>query len=125
MAENYNFKDKETKWQKAWEEAQIFATPELKPGDKKAYILDMFPYPSGAGIHMGHTLSYTGSDVVARFNRLQGKKVHHPMGWDAFGLPAENFAIKSGVHPSVSTQNNSDNFRRQLKMAGFSYDWAR
>lgn len=112
-------------WQQRWDEAQLFVAPELQPGDKKAYILDMFPYPSGSGLHVGHLLGYTGSDILARAARMQGKKVLHPMGWDAFGLPAENFALKQGVHPAKSTQKNIAEFKRQFKQVGISYDWSR
>jgi len=91
----------------------------------KYYVLDMFPYPSGAGLHVGHPLGYIATDIIARYKRHKGFNVLHPMGWDAFGLPAEQYAIKTGTHPSVTTKNNIDNFRRQIKMLGFSYDWDR
>lgn len=114
----------EPKWQRFWEDNQTFATQGLS--DKpKYYVLDMFPYPSGAGLHVGHVEGYTASDIVARFKRMEGYEVLHPMGWDAFGLPAEQYAIEKGVHPRVSTQQNIDNFRNQLKLMGFSYDWNR
>ncbi|HGY91252.1 MAG TPA: leucine--tRNA ligase, partial [Planctomycetes bacterium] len=114
----------EPKWQRFWEENQTFATQGLS--DKpKYYVLDMFPYPSGSGLHVGHVEGYTASDIVARFKRMEGFEVLHPMGWDAFGLPAEQYAIDKGVHPRVSTQQNIDNFRSQLKLMGFSYDWNR
>lgn len=115
----------EPKWQKIWANSQAFLTPDLKPGDPKDYILVMFPYPSGTGLHVGHLLGYTGTDIIARVARMQGKKVLHPMGWDAFGLPAENYAIKSGVHPAITTAKNTKEYKRQLQQIGMSYDWER
>jgi leucyl-tRNA synthetase len=115
----------EPSWQKKWEASDAFASGNPKKGDQKKYVLDMFPYPSGEGLHVGHVESYTASDIVARYNRMRGAQVLHPMGWDAFGLPAENFALKTGVHPRITTKKNTDNFRRQLKRMGFSYDWSR
>ncbi len=118
----------EPKWQDAWEAAKAFKTPtdltELikKP---KYYVLDMFPYPSGAGLHVGHPEGYTATDVLARLKRMQGFNVLHPMGWDAFGLPAERAAMRDGIHPAIITKRNVDNFRRQIKRLGFSYDWDR
>jgi len=112
----------EPKWQQRWQENKVFATPTTKD-QEKMYVLDMFPYPSGYGLHVGHLLPYTGSDVVARVARMQGKAVLHPMGWDAFGLPAENFAIKTGVHPAISTDKNTVEFKRQLGQIGTTYDW--
>lgn len=123
--QKYNHLEIEKKWQYSWAEAGIFNTPELNEGDQKAYILDMFPYPSGNGLHVGHILGYTGSDILARQARMLGKKVLHPMGWDAFGLPAENYAIKSGVHPSISTNKNILVFKEQINKTGLSYDWDR
>ncbi len=120
---SYQHLDIEPKWQAAWEKDRVFATPELREGDDKAYILDFFPYPSGSGLHVGHMLGYTGTDILSRVARMRGKKVLHPMGWDAFGLPAENFAIKSGVHPAISTAQNVQEFKRQFRQAGISYDW--
>ncbi len=114
----------EPRWQKYWEEHQTFAAPRL-PGPQKMYVLDMFPYPSGEGLHVGHPEGYTATDIVCRFQRMRGKSVLHPMGWDAFGLPAEQHAKKTGTHPRTSTENNIATFRRQLKMLGFSYDWSR
>ncbi|MGV3624237.1 MAG: leucine--tRNA ligase [Archangium sp.] len=118
----------EPKWQAAWDEKQTFRTPteiaELKK-KPKYYVLDMFPYPSGAGLHIGHPEGYTATDVMARIKRMQGFNVLHPMGWDAFGLPAERSAVREGIHPAVITKRNVDNFRRQLKRIGFSYDWSR
>ncbi len=120
----YNPNEIEPRWQTYWEENRVFATPEM-PGDKKRYVLDMFPYPSGDGLHVGHPEGYTATDIVSRFARLRGESVLHPMGFDAFGLPAEEHAIKTGEHPRIQTQSNIDNFTRQLKMLGFSYDWDR
>ncbi|PAY20909.1 leucine--tRNA ligase [Rhodopirellula sp. SM50] len=120
----YNPAEIEPRWQAYWEEHKTFATPE-KPGPKKRYVLDMFPYPSGDGLHVGHPEGYTATDIVCRYARLCGESVLHPMGFDAFGLPAEEHAIKTGEHPRIQTQRNIDNFTRQLKMLGFSYDWDR
>ncbi|TWT57643.1 Leucine--tRNA ligase [Thalassoglobus neptunius] len=117
----------ESKWQTYWDEHETFVTSN-EPNDAsqgKMYVLDMFPYPSGSGLHVGHPEGYTATDIVCRFNRMKGKHVLHPMGWDAFGLPAEQHAINTGTHPRVTTYENIDNFRRQLKMLGFSYDWSR
>ena len=120
----YNPAEIEPKWQKFWAEHKTFRTPELPIGEK-LYVLDMFPYPSGSGLHVGHPEGYTATDIVCRFARMQGKTVLHPMGFDAFGLPAEEHAIKTNVPPRVSTENNIAEFTRQLKMLGFSYDWDR
>ncbi len=114
----------EPKWQAWWEAHGTFATPRL-PAGRKAYVLDMFPYPSGDGLHVGHPEGYTATDIVARFERMRGTTVMHPMGFDAFGLPAEEYAIRTGTPPRESTNRNIDTFRRQLKMLGFSYDWDR
>jgi leucyl-tRNA synthetase len=126
----YPFDQIEPKWQAIWDERQIFHTP--NPGDKnfdsrkpKFYVLDMFPYPSGAGLHVGHPEGYTATDIIARYKRMRGFNVLHPMGWDAFGLPAEQYAIKSGQHPAVTTRENVAKFKSQLKRIGFSYDWQR
>ena len=120
----YNHKQIEKKWQQHWEDNHVFRAED--GSDKpKYYILDMFPYPSGAGLHVGHPLGYIATDIIARYKRHKGFNVLHPMGWDAFGLPAEQFAIKTGTHPAITTKNNIDNFRRQIKMLGFSYDWDR
>lgn len=126
----YPFDVFEPKWQQIWDERKTFKTG--NPGDEgfdasrpKCYVLDMFPYPSGAGLHVGHPEGYTATDIVARFKRMNGFNVLHPMGWDSFGLPAEQYAIKTGQHPAITTFRNIDNFRRQLKMLGFSYDWDR
>jgi leucyl-tRNA synthetase len=114
----------EPKWQKFWDQNQTFKT-EDKSSKPKYYVLDMFPYPSSTGLHVGHPEGYTATDIMARFKRSKGYNVLHPMGWDAFGLPAEQFAIKTGVHPATTTNQAIENFRRQLKMLGFSYDWTR
>ena len=120
----YNHKHIEYKWQDNWEEQKTFKVDE-DPVKPKYYVLDMFPYPSGAGLHVGHPLGYIATDIVARYKRMQGFNVLHPMGWDAFGLPAEQYAIKTGTHPRETTKKNIENFRRQIKMLGFSYDWDR
>src|SRR5215208_5300187 len=123
----YNFTAIEKKWQAYWLANKTFAA--VDPADAgnmpKAYVLDMFPYPSGAGLHVGHPEGYTATDILARYKRMRGFNVLHPMGWDAFGLPAEQYAIQTGTHPRATTQNNINNFRRQIKMLGFSYDWER
>jgi leucyl-tRNA synthetase len=122
----YNHATIEPKWQAFWEKNQAFAAPRLpKPGTKKLYALDMFPYPSGDGLHVGHPEGYTATDIVCRAARMQGQSVMHPMGFDAFGLPAEEHAIKTGEHPRSRTEKNIETFRRQLKSLGFSYDWSR
>lgn len=120
----YNFSEIEKRWQKFWAEEKTFRA-ENKSDKPKFYVLDMFPYPSGAGLHIGHPEGYTGSDILARYKRAKGFNVLHPMGWDAFGLPAEQFAIKTGKHPRGQTLANIDNFRRQLQMLGFAIDWER
>ncbi len=114
----------EPKWQQFWEKNETFRV-EFDTSKPKLYVLDMFPYPSGDGLHVGHPEGYTATDIVCRFNRMRGKNVLHPMGWDAFGLPAEQHAIKTGTHPRVTTEKNINTFKRQLKMLGFSYDWSR
>ena len=122
----YNHATIEPKWQAYWESHQTFAAPRLpKPGTKKLYALDMFPYPSGDGLHVGHPLGWVATDIVCRAARMQGVSVMHPMGFDAFGLPAEEHAIKTGQHPRVQTQKNIANFRRQIRMLALSYDWSR
>ncbi len=120
----YKFTEIEQKWQTYWEENKTFKTTEdySKP---KYYILDMFPYPSGAGLHVGHPEGYTATDILSRYKRMKGFNVLHPMGYDAFGLPAEQYAIQTGTHPAITTQKNCDNFRRQIKAIGLSYDWDR
>ncbi len=120
----YNPADIEPKWQRHWHDHETFRTKD-DPALPKFYVLDMFPYPSGQGLHVGHPEGYTATDIVARFKRMQGFNVLHPMGWDAFGLPAENYAIKTGTHPAQTTKRNIANFKRQLRMFGFSYDWDR
>src|SRR5688572_7779619 len=118
----------EPKWQQAWAKSKVFKTPEtlaeLK-GKPKYYVLDMFPYPSGSGLHVGHPEGYTATDVVARMKRMQGFNVLHPMGWDAFGLPAERAAERDNIHPAIITAENIGNFKRQIDRLGFSYDWDR
>ena len=124
----YNPAEIEPRWQAYWEQNKTFATatkPDLSKGGKKRYILDMFPYPSGDGLHVGHPEGYTATDIVSRFARMRGDSVLHPMGFDAFGLPAEEHAIRTGEHPRVQTYRNIQEFTRQLKMLGFSYDWDR
>jgi leucyl-tRNA synthetase len=120
----YNPAQIEPKWQQFWESRRIFATPRLPQGPK-VYVLDMFPYPSGEGLHVGHPEGYTATDITARWQRMQGRTVMHPMGWDAFGLPAEQYAKKTGTPPRVTTEKNIATFRQQLKSLGFSYDWDR
>ena len=120
----YNPAPIEAKWQSYWDEHHTFATQRL-PASEKMYVLDMFPYPSGDGLHVGHPEGYTATDIVCRAARMQGKSVLHPMGFDSFGLPAEEHAIKTGEHPRVQTEQNIDTFRRQMKMLGFSFDWSR
>ena len=122
----YPFHEIEKKWQRHWEEHQTFRTPDEVPDEEeKFYVLDMFPYPSGRGLHVGHPEGYTATDIVARYKRKQGDNVLHPMGWDAFGLPAEQYALKTNTHPRETTQKNIAQFKRQLKRLGFSYDWQR
>ena len=123
----YPFSTIEPKWQKYWEENKTFKTVEDKnyPKDKRLYILDMFPYPSGDGLHVGHPEGYTATDIYSRFLRMNGYNVLHPMGFDSFGLPAENYAIKTGVHPLITTRKNMETFRKQIKSIGLSYDWDR
>jgi len=123
MAE-YDFSSIEKKWQNYWEQNKTFRAVDLDPRPK-FYCLDMFPYPSGAGLHVGHPEGYTATDIICRYKRMKGFNVLHPMGWDAFGLPAEQYAVDTGTHPAVTTQKNVDNFRRQIKSLGFSYDWDR
>ncbi|MBP7167322.1 MAG: leucine--tRNA ligase, partial [Bacteroidia bacterium] len=121
---DYNFREIEDKWQRYWRENQTYHTTET-PEQKKYYVLDMFPYPSGAGLHVGHPLGYIASDIVSRYKRLKGFNVLHPMGYDAFGLPAEQYAIQTGQHPKVTTDQNIRRYREQLDKIGFSYDWNR
>ncbi|MBP7829552.1 MAG: leucine--tRNA ligase [Kiritimatiellae bacterium] len=122
----YPFARIEKKWQQYWDERKTFRTPDEPEASRpKFYVLDMFPYPSGAGLHVGHPEGYTATDIVARYKRMKGFNVLHPMGWDAFGLPAENYALETGTHPGVTTARNIERFRAQLKALGFSYDWER
>ncbi len=114
----------EKKWQHYWEQNATFRV-EIDPAHPKYYVLDMFPYPSGDGLHVGHPEGYTATDIVARYKRMRGFNVLHPMGWDAFGLPAEQYAIKTGTHPRITTEQNIQNFKRQIQSLGFSYDWSR
>ena len=122
MKEKYEFKEIESKWQMRWEEENLFRADD-DAGDK-FYLLEMFPYPSGR-MHMGHVRNYSIGDVATRYLRMKGKNVLHPMGWDAFGLPAENAAIMNGIHPDIWTHANMDDMRVQLKRLGISYDWER
>ena len=124
MENKYNHKKIDKKWQEKWEKDEIYKTGE--GADKpKYYILDMFPYPSGAGLHVGHPKGFMATDIMARMKMLQGYNVLHPMGWDAFGLPAENYAIKNKLHPRISTDKNVEVFKKQLKKRGLTYDWSR
>lgn len=120
----YNHQEIEKKWQRVWDEKKLFraSNDQTKP---KYYILDMFPYPSGAGLHVGHVTGYTATDILARFKRMKGFNVLHPMGWDSFGLPAEQYAVRTGTHPRITTEKNINTYRTQLKSLGFSYDWER
>jgi leucyl-tRNA synthetase len=120
----YPFAEVEPKWQRWWEEQGIYRTQE-RPGVPKFYVLDMFPYPSAAGLHIGHPEGYTATDIIARYKRMRGYNVLHPMGFDAFGLPTERYSMQTGIHPRIATEQNVATFRRQLKMLGFSYDWSR
>jgi leucyl-tRNA synthetase len=127
MSNKYPFTEIEAKWQKYWEENNTFRAvedPEV-PRNKRKYVLDMFPYPSAAGLHVGHPEGYTATDIYCRYLRMKGFQVLHPMGFDSFGLPAENYAIKTGTHPKTTTENNIKRFREQIKSLGFSYDWDR
>jgi len=126
----YDFREIENRWQATWEANGTYRVP--NPGEpgfddtkRKMYILDMFPYPSGAGLHVGHPLGYIGTDIFSRYHRMRGANVLHPMGFDAFGLPAEQYAVDTGIHPRVTTEKNLENYTRQLKAFGFSYDWDR
>ena len=121
----YDFRNVEKKWQKYWDDHQTFKTDVYDFSKPKFYALDMFPYPSGHGLHVGHPEGYTATDIVSRMKRMQGFNVLHPMGWDSFGLPAEQYAITTGNHPDGFTQANIATFKRQLKMLGFSFDWSK
>ena len=121
---SYDFREIEDRWQRTWDKDGIHRVP--NPGDSdfddtkpKKYILDMFPYPSGAGLHVGHPLGYIGTDIYSRYHRMRGHNVLHPMGFDAFGLPAEQYAVETGVHPAITTDRNIETYRRQLKAFGF------
>ena len=120
----YNFKEVEKKWQDYWREHHTYRV-EVDPSKPKYYVLDMFPYPSGAGLHVGHPLGYIASDIYSRYKRLKGFNVLHPMGYDAYGLPAEQYAIQTGQHPAITTEKNIARYREQLDKIGFSYDWER
>ena len=124
LRKKYPFDQIEPKWQRHWRVHQTFAT-RADPARPKLYVLDMFPYPSGAGLHVGHPEGYAATDIFCRYQRMRGFNVLHPMGWDAFGLPAEQYAIDTGTHPAITTKKNIDTFRRQIQMLGFSYDWDR
>ena len=120
----YNHKEVEVKWREFWAENKTFRAEDYS--DKpKFYVLDMFPYPSGAGLHVGHPLGYIASDIYARYKRLKGFNVLHPMGYDSFGLPAEQYAIQTGQHPSITTKENVSRYRKQMDQIGFSFDWER
>ena len=115
----------EKKWQEKWEKEEVYKTPKKVDPKRKFYCLDMFPYPSGAGLHVGHVEGYTATDIYSRYMRMRGYQVLHPMGWDAFGLPAENYAIKTGIHPRETTEKAIQTFTKQIKSLGLSYDWSR
>ena len=130
MSSRYQPSDIEPKWQKYWEENKTFRTPgpgdpDFDAGKPKYYVLDMFPYPSGAGLHVGHPEGYTATDILGRWKKMCGFNVLHPMGWDAFGLPAEQYAVATGTHPSITTKKNIETFKGQIKALGFGYDWER
>src|SRR6202012_3058313 len=120
----YNPKEIEPKWQQIWEDSGINRATEDKTRQKR-YVLEYFPYPSGAAMHVGHVRNYTIGDVVSRHARMKGANVLHPMGWDAFGLPAENYALKTGISPQQAIAENTGKFKQQLMTMGFSYDWSR
>ena len=123
----YPFESIEPKWQKFWDANKTFKAVEDPkfPENKRMYVLDMFPYPSAAGLHVGHPEGYTATDIYCRYLRMNGYNVLHPMGYDAFGLPAENYATKTGTHPRTTTNANIEHFTQQIKALGFSYDWDR
>src|SRR4030066_959361 len=120
----YNPQEFEQKWQGIWEEIELYKSRELDDRPKY-YCLDFFPYPSGEGLHVGHCRNYVPTDVISRYKRMNGFNVLHPMGWDAFGEPAEQYAVAHGGHPRVTTERNTANFRRQMQLIGTSYDWSR
>jgi leucyl-tRNA synthetase len=124
MSKGYDHRTIEAKWQQYWDQHRTFRVTE-DPGKPKFYCLDMFPYPSGSGLHVGHLEGYTATDIVTRYKRMRGFNVLHPMGWDAFGLPAEQYAVKTGIHPAMTTAENIATFKRQMKRVGLSYDWER
>ena len=124
MSKGYDHRAIEAKWQQYWDQHRTFRVTE-DPGKPKFYCLDMFPYPSGSGLHVGHLEGYTATDIVTRYKRMRGFNVLHPMGWDAFGLPAEQYAVKTGIHPAMTTAENIATFKRQMKRVGLSYDWER
>ncbi|HUU97525.1 MAG TPA: class I tRNA ligase family protein, partial [Phycisphaerae bacterium] len=128
MSASYTFTEIEPKWQRYWDEHGCFrAANPGQPGSErpKFYVLDFFPYPSGAGLHVGHPLGYIASDIIARYRRMRGWNVLHPMGWDAFGLPAEQYAVETGIHPRITTKKNIETYKRQMKAIGLGYDWGR
>ena len=120
----YNFREIEKKWQHEWKKSGVYHVNNVS-SKPKFYVLDMFPYPSGTGLHVGHPLGYIASDIYARYKRLKGFNVLHPMGYDSFGLPAEQYALETGQHPAETTQQNIKTFRQQLDNIGFSFDWDR
>ena len=120
----YDFKEIEKKWQAYWLENKTYKVTEDKKKEK-FYVLDMFPYPSGSGLHVGHPLGYIASDIYSRYKKHKGFNVLHPMGYDSFGLPTEQYAIETGIHPKIATKNNSNRYREQLDKLGFSFDWSR
>ena len=121
---DYNFKEIEQRWHQQWAEQSVYKVSN-QSNKPKYYVLDMFPYPSGAGLHVGHPLGYIASDIYSRYKRLQGFNVLHPMGFDAYGLPAEQYAIQTGQHPAVTTEKNIRRYCEQLEKIGFCYDWSR
>ena len=124
MHKKFAHKEIEKKWQKRWAEEDIYKTADAS--DKpKVYVLDMFPYPSGDGLHVGHPKGYIATDIYSRYKRMSSHEVLHPMGWDAFGLPAENYAIKNKMHPRVAVEKNVARFKEQLQILGLDYDWNR
>lgn len=122
---SYDFRAIEAKWKQVWKQKDAFRCDTHDFSKPKYYVLDMFPYPSGQGLHVGHPEGYTATDIIARMKRMQGFNVLHPMGWDAFGLPAEQFAIKNNVHPEGFTRQNIAHFKQQIDDLGFSYDWSK
>src|SRR3989344_7699463 len=123
--EKIDFSKIEKKWQAAWEKKKVFVVDEGSKGKKKYYVLEMYPYPSGSGLHIGHAFNYTLGDILARFKRMQGCQLLYPMGYDSFGLPAENAAVKTSTHPKIYTDQAISNFMKQQKSLGLSYDWTR